>query len=62
MHEKTALRPPAPPPADGFVWWCGGCRRTGPFTAADLARFAQAGWPACCGRKVFCHFADGAPG
>jgi hypothetical protein len=41
-----------------LVWWCPACRRSEPFTADDLAEYARAGWPVCCGRKVMCHYTD----
>jgi hypothetical protein len=57
-----ATNPPAPIPAHrSYIWWCPACRRQEPFTAGDLADYARAGWPVCCGGKVMCHYAERVP-
>jgi hypothetical protein len=58
MPEVVTSAPAAPGERWSFVWWCPRCCRSEPFTADDLAGYARAGWPVCCGQKVMCHYAD----
>jgi hypothetical protein len=60
------FKPPHPlsasPTAPLFVWRCATCLRRETFGMMDLHRYANAGWPMCCGQVVLAFPESRAPG